>query len=128
MLPTHIPDLEIHIVEIDQADVLPDGGHGVDFCGTVGWVVEGFDLLEEGGFAGIVEAEEEDGVLCTWPELAGRVVLDGKSVRLPSLLVACKYRDLTRWYIAAHLFGGRRIAQSEGDRFAVSLRGAGLLD
>lgn len=64
MLPAHIPDLEIHVAEIDRRDVLAHGGDG--FLG--GWrrgrQVEGFDGGEEGGFAGVVEAEEEDGVFC----------------------------------------------------------------
>jgi len=63
MLPTDVPDLQIHIVQIDQADVLADGGHGIEF-GLVGRVVKGFDLFEQGGFAGVVEAEKEDGVFC----------------------------------------------------------------
>ena len=43
-----------------------DGGFGGGGGGAGGGGegVEGFDGVEEGGFAGIVEAEEEDGVFC----------------------------------------------------------------
>jgi hypothetical protein len=41
---------------------LADGGDG--FKIRVGRGVGGFDLLEESGFAGVVEAEEEDRVFC----------------------------------------------------------------
>jgi hypothetical protein len=49
---------------------------------------EGFDLGEEGGFASVVEAEEEDGVFCR-----GRLsmyMLHGEEMHevVPSLLVA----------------------------------------
>jgi hypothetical protein len=36
--------------------------HGLEFRRGVGGEEEGFDLFVEGGFAGIVEAEEEDGI------------------------------------------------------------------
>lgn len=64
VLASYVPDLEIHIGEGDGRDVLTDGGDGVEFGGCGGGVgaEEGFDLFVEGGFAGIVEAEEEDGV------------------------------------------------------------------
>ena len=62
MLAAHVPDLEVHVVEGDGGDVLADGGDG-GFGGRGVVVVEGFDGGEEGGFAGVVEAEEQDGVL-----------------------------------------------------------------
>ena len=43
---------------------MPDGRDGFAGWGGVGGEVEGFDGGEEGGFAGVVEAEEEDGVFC----------------------------------------------------------------
>jgi len=64
VLPAYVPDLEIHVAEIDGRDVLADGGDGFLGCGRGGGEVEGFDGGEEGGFAGVVEAEEEDGVFC----------------------------------------------------------------
>lgn len=42
---------------------MPDCGDGLE-VGMRVWGVCGFDLFEEGGFAGVVEAEEEDGVFC----------------------------------------------------------------
>lgn len=71
MLAAHVPDLEVHVVEGDGGYVLPDRGHG-GFAGGGQWggvvVVEGFDGGEEGRFAGVVEAEEEDGVFYLWRE------------------------------------------------------------
>lgn len=74
MLPAHVPDLKVDVVEGDGGDVLADGRDG-GFRGGGGWGrgVEGFDGVEEGGFAGVVEAEEEDGVFCGW----GRVSVGG---------------------------------------------------
>lgn len=63
VLAAHVPDLEVHVVEGDGGDVLADGRDG-GFAGDGGVVVEGFDGGEEGRFAGVVEAEEEDRVLC----------------------------------------------------------------
>lgn len=64
MLSANIPYLEVNgwvrWWEFDGRDVLADSGHGFQV-----WVrggVGGFDLFEERGFAGIVEAKEEDGV------------------------------------------------------------------
>lgn len=62
VLPAHVPDLEVHVVEGDGGDVLADGRDG-GLAGCGGVVVEGFDGGEEGRFAGVVEAEEEDRVL-----------------------------------------------------------------
>lgn len=88
MLPAYIPDLEIHVAEIDGRDVLADGGHGFLGGGRGGREVVGFDGGEEGGFAGVVEAQEEDGVFCktvSWGELwCRRLGVRG----VPSLLVA----------------------------------------
>jgi hypothetical protein len=41
---------------------LPDGWDGFEFRGGGGGEIEGFDLFVEGGFAGVIEAEEEDGI------------------------------------------------------------------
>jgi hypothetical protein len=79
--------------------------------------VGAFYLFEEGCFAGVVEAQDEDGVL--WLVLDGRVVFGGLSRGrvLPSLLVAWRYIDLKRWYIvcaarsddaSSHVRGGWR--------------------
>ena len=64
MLATNIPDFEIHVRESNGGDILTNCGNGFG-CGE-GMVgeVEGFDGGEEGGFAGVVQAEEEDGVFC----------------------------------------------------------------
>ena len=64
VLSADIPELEIHVREIDGSDVLADGGDGFRGGEGVRGEVEGFDAGEEGGFAGVVEAEEEDGVFC----------------------------------------------------------------
>lgn len=61
LLPADIPHFEIHVWQVYRGDVLADGGHGFSGGGGVGGEVVGFDLREEGGFAGVVEAEEEDG-------------------------------------------------------------------
>ena len=63
VLAAHVPDLEVHVVEGDGGHILTDCWHG-RFTGGRGVVVEGFDGGEEGRFAGVVEAEEEDGVFC----------------------------------------------------------------
>jgi hypothetical protein len=93
-LPANVPDFEVHVRQGDGCHVLADGGHGVAGCGRgFGIAVgvqreEGFDLGEEGGFASVVEAEEEDGVFCR-----GRLsmyMLHGEEMHevVPSLLVA----------------------------------------
>lgn len=63
VLAAHVPDLEVDVGKVDGADVLTDGGDG-GFVGERGGAVEGFDGREERRFAGVVEAEEEDGVFC----------------------------------------------------------------
>jgi hypothetical protein len=66
VLAADVPDLEVYGGiwgrERDGSDVLADGGDGfeVGVRGRVG----GFYLFEERGFSGVVEAEEEDRVLC----------------------------------------------------------------
>lgn len=70
VLAAYVPDLEIYVVEGDGGYVLADGGDG-GFVRGGGVVVEGFDGGEEGGFAGVVEAEEEDGVFCAGGLLVG---------------------------------------------------------
>lgn len=65
-LAADIPDLQVHIGQGDSRDILPDGWNslaGVWGRGAFGTgEEESFDLGEEGGFAGIIQAEEEDGV------------------------------------------------------------------
>ncbi len=62
VLPTHVPDLQVHIWQGDGRHILTYRRHGLEFRRGVGGEEEGFDLFVEGGFAGIVEAEEEDGI------------------------------------------------------------------
>lgn len=62
VLAADVPDLQVHVGQGDGGDILTDGGDG-GFAGRRGVRVEGFDGGEEGGFAGVVEAEEEDGIL-----------------------------------------------------------------
>ena len=65
VLAAYVPDFEVYVVEGDGGDVLADGGDGGFWgVGRGGGGVEGFYGGEEGGFAGVVEAEEEDGVFC----------------------------------------------------------------
>lgn len=93
-LPADIPDLEVHVWQGDGGDILPDGRHGVASGGGWGGVavgvkgVERFDLREESGFAGVVEAEQEDGVF--WEEVVSspQEVPRTRRVAVPSLLVA----------------------------------------
>jgi len=59
VLAAHIPDLQVQIGQVDGGDVLADGGHGFEVGVGVG-AVEGLDLFEQRGFAGVVEAEEQD--------------------------------------------------------------------
>ncbi len=78
-----IPDLEVHVGEGNGCDVLADRGNSVPRCGggggfalrpgkrIDGGIEEGFYLREEGGFAGVVKAKEEDGVF--WGASALRV-------------------------------------------------------
>ncbi len=48
---------------------MADGGDGFEFWGWGVREEDGFDLFVEGGFAGVVEAEEEDGVFWERGEL-----------------------------------------------------------
>lgn len=78
---------------------MADGGHG--FPGVRGggaiWsgLIEGFDLRQEGGFAGIIEAKEEYGVFY-YRDISARGWDYDKDIDSPSLLVAYIYRDLAR--------------------------------
>lgn len=64
VLAAHVPDLEVHVGQGQGRDILADGGHGLELGrGRVGQV-HGLDLFVKGGLAGIVEAEEDDGVFC----------------------------------------------------------------
>ena len=64
MLTPYVPDFEIHVGHRDCRDILSDCWNRFQ---VGGWSVreeEGFDLFVEGGFASIIEAEEEDGIFC----------------------------------------------------------------
>lgn len=52
-LASDIPDVELEVLEADLFDVEADGRHGADD------LVE-FELVEEGGFAGAVQADQDD--------------------------------------------------------------------
>ena len=62
VLAAYVPDFQVHIWQGYSGDILADGGDGFLGGGRRGGEVEGFDGGEKGGFAGVVEAEEEDGV------------------------------------------------------------------
>ena len=63
MLPADVPDLEVHVRQANSRHILTHRRDG--FLGRRGrrGEVEGFDGGEEGGFARVVKAEEEDRVL-----------------------------------------------------------------
>lgn len=73
-MPPYIPDLEVHVWQIDRSDILSDGRHRVA-CGVRGsgvaslpgridsGVEQGFDLGEEGCLAGVIETEQDYRVL-----------------------------------------------------------------
>lgn len=63
VLTPDIPYLEIHIRKCYRRDILADCWDRLKLRCRVRGEVERLDLLVEGGFAGIVEAEEENGVL-----------------------------------------------------------------
>jgi hypothetical protein len=63
-LAADVPEFEVHVGEDDGGNVLADGGHGFEVGRWAIGVEDGFDLLVEGGFTGVVEAEEEDRVFC----------------------------------------------------------------
>lgn len=64
VLPADIPDLEVHIWQRNGGYILSDCGDCFEIGNGVGREEEGFDLFVESGLAGVVEAEEEDGVFC----------------------------------------------------------------
>ena len=70
VLTPYIPNLEIHVCKTDRGDILADCWDGALGGWRVLGEVYGFDGAEEGGFAGVVEAEEEDGVFCVRGGLA----------------------------------------------------------
>ena len=66
VLPADVPELEVYRGGVrDCGYILADCGDCVGGWGRMRGQVDGFDLREEGGFAGIVEAKEEDGVFCS---------------------------------------------------------------
>jgi hypothetical protein len=69
MLAADVPDLQVQVGKSNRGDILPDRGHGFEI-GMKVYRVRGFDLFEEGGFAGVIEAEEEDGVFWMRCELS----------------------------------------------------------
>ena len=64
VLPADVPDLEAQLGEGHDGHVLAHGGHGAGGDGGGAGQEERLDGGEERGLAGVVEAEEEDGVLC----------------------------------------------------------------
>ncbi len=62
VLSADVPDFKVNVWEGDGGHILADRGDGFEFGVGVGGEVEGFDLFVEGGFAGVVEAEEENRV------------------------------------------------------------------
>jgi hypothetical protein len=62
VLAANVPQLQVHVRQGDGGHVLADGGHGLELGGGRVGDEEGLDLLVEGCLAGIVEAEEDDGV------------------------------------------------------------------
>lgn len=92
VLPAHVPDLEVHVREGDGSHILADGWHG-GFAGWRGVGVEGFYGGEERGFAGVVEAEQEDRVfwgLGCWLHSSWIKGMGVRGGELPSLEVAQK--------------------------------------
>ena len=88
VLAADVPDLEVHVWEVEGGDVLADGwdggfGGGQGVCcvwrrgGGGGGRVEGFEGVEERCFAGVVQAEEEDGVFCGGAVSLGEGWMDG---------------------------------------------------
>lgn len=62
VLAAHVPQLDVHVWQGYGRDVLADSGDRLELrLGRIG-EVHGFDLFVEGRLAGIVEAEEDDGV------------------------------------------------------------------
>ncbi len=69
-LAAYIPELEVHVRQIDGGDILADGWDGVACCcawligsstsigGGIGGLVEGLDLVEEGFVRPIFEGEK----------------------------------------------------------------------
>lgn len=98
MLSAYVPYAQVRIAYIDQAYILTDCGNSVQ-PGVVVRIVETLDLFEQRRLASVVKAEKKDRVL--W---YGRMSLmeseSGCDRSVPSLLVACKYSDFTRWYIS----------------------------
>ena len=65
VLATYIPNLQVHFWKGYCSDVLADSRDG-GFTRRSGIGEESFDSGEEGGFACIVKAEEEDRIFYTW--------------------------------------------------------------
>ena len=62
MLAPYIPDFKVHVRQGNGGHILANCGYGFEFWRRVGRQEERFHLLMKGSFAGIVEAEKEDGV------------------------------------------------------------------
>ena len=72
-LAADVPELQVHVGQGDGGDILADCRDRSQLgLGLVG-VEERFDLFVEGGLAGVVEAEEDDGIFC-WCEKRGGLV------------------------------------------------------
>ena len=85
VLTSDVPNFEVHVVEVNEGDILADGGDGllwrdersavfgvvvsgrprVGDVGRLGWRrgIERLDAVEERSLAGVVKAEQEDRVL-----------------------------------------------------------------
>jgi len=63
VLSAYVPDFEVTLSEVYQADILSNSRNGVQSWIVIR-VVQALDLLEQCGFACIVEPEKEDGVFC----------------------------------------------------------------
>lgn len=60
VLAADVPHLYVHVWEGYGGDILAYCWDGFEFGGGGGGEEEGFYLFVKGGFAGVVEAEEED--------------------------------------------------------------------
>ena len=91
VLSTHVPDLQVTLAEVYQADVLPNSRDGVQSCIVIR-VVQALDLLEQCSLACIVEPKKEDGVFCKC-NLSVTCTCDGNNVDMVGVeltLFACR--------------------------------------
>ena len=84
MLPSNIPDLEVHIAQVDGRDILPYRRDRLLSSGRARGEVKRFDGGKEGSLAGIVEAKEKDGILC-------RSVKDSDGILVSWVKASCTF-------------------------------------